>query len=157
MGRSHEDLLRLNVSIMMVVIVIGKKLCPVFFSKTQIGRAHVWTPVTRSSRMPSSAWKKKRKHLYLYRFHSPYILTRSPSCSVIPASDLRGEQWQTQLFTEIHVGKAIPVIKIKQTHVRSWDILWLWPVLNIWGLRDWIQHGMYCSSKSSKSGDNCNI
>ena len=25
----------------------------------QIGRAHVWTPVTRSSRMPSSAWKKK--------------------------------------------------------------------------------------------------
>ena len=29
----------------------------------QIGRAHVWTPVTRSSRMPSSAWKKKKtKH-----------------------------------------------------------------------------------------------
>ena len=27
----------------------------------QIGRAHVWTPVTRSSRMPSSAWKKKTK------------------------------------------------------------------------------------------------
>src|SRR5258708_27653791 len=26
---------------------------------TQIGRAHVSTPVTRSSRMPSSAWKKK--------------------------------------------------------------------------------------------------
>ena len=25
----------------------------------EIGRAHVWTPVTRSSRMPSSAWKKK--------------------------------------------------------------------------------------------------
>ena len=27
----------------------------------KIGRAHVWTPVTRSSRMPSSAWKKKKK------------------------------------------------------------------------------------------------
>ena len=26
----------------------------------EIGRAHVWTPVTRSSRMPSSAWKKKK-------------------------------------------------------------------------------------------------
>ena len=25
----------------------------------QIGRAHVWTPVTDVSRMPSSAWKKK--------------------------------------------------------------------------------------------------
>ena len=25
----------------------------------QIGRAHVWTPVTSASRMPSSAWKKK--------------------------------------------------------------------------------------------------
>src|SRR2546430_12698130 len=25
----------------------------------QIGRAHVWTPVTVQSRMPSSAWKKK--------------------------------------------------------------------------------------------------
>ena len=28
----------------------------------EIGRAHVWTPVTRSSRMPSSAWKKKQKN-----------------------------------------------------------------------------------------------
>ena len=27
----------------------------------QIGRAHVWTPVTDVSRMPSSAWKKKQK------------------------------------------------------------------------------------------------
>ena len=27
----------------------------------QIGRAHVWTPVTDQSRMPSSAWKKKKK------------------------------------------------------------------------------------------------
>ena len=26
----------------------------------EIGRAHVWTPVTSTSRMPSSAWKKKR-------------------------------------------------------------------------------------------------
>ena len=27
----------------------------------EIGRAHVWTPVTPISRMPSSAWKKKKK------------------------------------------------------------------------------------------------
>ena len=27
--------------------------------EVQIGRAHVWTPVTDVSRMPSSAWKKK--------------------------------------------------------------------------------------------------
>ena len=27
----------------------------------EIGRAHVWTPVTDVSRMPSSAWKKKTK------------------------------------------------------------------------------------------------
>ena len=27
----------------------------------KIGRAHVWTPVTDVSRMPSSAWKKKNK------------------------------------------------------------------------------------------------
>ena len=31
----------------------------------EIGRAHVWTPVTWKSRMPSSAWKKKKnkKHM----------------------------------------------------------------------------------------------
>ena len=29
--------------------------------KWEIGRAHVWTPVTDQSRMPSSAWKKKKK------------------------------------------------------------------------------------------------
>ena len=28
---------------------------------SKIGRAHVWTPVTDVSRMPSSAWKKKYK------------------------------------------------------------------------------------------------
>ena len=28
----------------------------------EIGRAHVWTPVTQWSRMPSSAWKKKKKN-----------------------------------------------------------------------------------------------
>lgn len=37
-----------------------------------------------------------------------YIFTRSPSLSVISGSLKRGEKWQTQLFTEIHVGKAIP-------------------------------------------------
>ena len=29
---------------------------------TKIGRAHVWTPVTPISRMPSSAWKKKKNN-----------------------------------------------------------------------------------------------
>ena len=29
----------------------------------QIGRAHVWTPVTDVSRMPSSAWKKKKTRM----------------------------------------------------------------------------------------------
>ena len=33
----------------------GKAYC------IEIGRAHVWTPVTWPSRMPSSAWKKKKK------------------------------------------------------------------------------------------------
>ena len=28
--------------------------------RKEIGRAHVWTPVTQWSRMPSSAWKKKK-------------------------------------------------------------------------------------------------
>ena len=28
--------------------------------QVQIGRAHVWTPVTDVARMPSSAWKKKK-------------------------------------------------------------------------------------------------
>ena len=30
------------------------------FDGFKIGRAHVWTPVTGESRMPSSAWKKKK-------------------------------------------------------------------------------------------------
>ena len=29
-------------------------------NQLEIGRAHVWTPVTATSRMPSSAWKKKK-------------------------------------------------------------------------------------------------
>ena len=32
-----------------------EKECP----RKQIGRAHVWTPVTRPSRMPSSAWNRR--------------------------------------------------------------------------------------------------
>ena len=31
----------------------------------EIGRAHVWTPVTSLSRMPSSAWKKKIRGIEL--------------------------------------------------------------------------------------------
>src|SRR2546430_13399829 len=30
-----------------------------FLAERKIGRAHVWTPVTVKSRMPSFAWKKK--------------------------------------------------------------------------------------------------
>ena len=33
------------------------------FKVSEIGRAHVWTPVTPISRMPSSAWKKKKKKI----------------------------------------------------------------------------------------------
>ena len=33
-------------------------------SNLEIGRAHVWTPVTSSSRMPSSAWKKTTSILF---------------------------------------------------------------------------------------------
>ena len=47
--------------------------------------------------------------------HKPtYIFTRSPSLRVISGSLKRGEKWQTQLFTEIHVGKAIPGCTIKK-------------------------------------------
>src|SRR2546430_13665242 len=35
---------------------VGRRLD---FEACKIGRAHVWTPVTVKSRMPSSAWKKK--------------------------------------------------------------------------------------------------
>ena len=42
-------------------IVTIEKDFEVWSSWAEIGRAHVWTPVTRSSRMPSSAWKKKKK------------------------------------------------------------------------------------------------
>lgn len=37
-----------------------------------------------------------------------YILTRSPSFSMISGSLFRGEKWHTQLLTDTHVGKAIP-------------------------------------------------
>src|SRR2546429_3796623 len=30
--------------------------------QSEIGRAHVWTPVTATSRIASSAWKKKNKN-----------------------------------------------------------------------------------------------
>ena len=45
---------------------------------------------------------------YKCRIITTYIFTRSPSLRVTSASLKRGEKWQTQLFTEIHVGKAIP-------------------------------------------------
>ena len=36
----------------------------------EIGRAHVWTPVTPISRMPSSAWKKKKQKNIKYCHYS---------------------------------------------------------------------------------------
>ena len=33
--------------------------------ENEIGRAHVWTPVTDVTRMPSSAWKKKTTEIQL--------------------------------------------------------------------------------------------
>lgn len=43
------------------------------------------------------------------RCASAYILTRSPSFRVTSGSLFKGEKWQTQLFTDTQVGKAIPV------------------------------------------------
>ena len=37
----------------------------------EIGRAHVWTPVTPISRMPSSAWKKKNNLIFQHESPSP--------------------------------------------------------------------------------------
>ena len=51
---------------------IKVNLLPVSLSSLhQIGRAHVWTPVTDQSRMPSSAWKKKKK-TYSFFFFYPH-------------------------------------------------------------------------------------
>ena len=44
-----------------VALITDAKLISEISNK--IGRAHVWTPVTGESRMPSSAWKKKKKFL----------------------------------------------------------------------------------------------
>ena len=38
----------------------------------EIGRAHVWTPVTDQSRMPSSAWKKKKTKKIIKKNVSKY-------------------------------------------------------------------------------------
>ena len=42
---------------------LAEKIAQKLFEEIEpkIGRAHVWTPVTDVSRMPSSAWKKKKK------------------------------------------------------------------------------------------------
>ena len=37
-----------------------------------------------------------------------YILTTSPSSNTTSLSLRRGEKWQTQLLTDMHVGNAIP-------------------------------------------------
>ena len=40
----------------------------------KIGRAHVWTPVTDVSRMPSSAWKKKNQPFSTLNFQLTRLL-----------------------------------------------------------------------------------
>ena len=46
----------------MIEVWLKKKiLYDAMYGMNEIGRAHVWTPVTDQSRMPSSAWKKKKK------------------------------------------------------------------------------------------------
>lgn len=45
---------------------------------------------------------------YITAERGAYILTRSPSLSVMSGSLFRGEKWQTQLLTETLVGKAMP-------------------------------------------------
>ena len=43
-----------------IVALVGRSGCDKSTVGNEIGRAHVWTPVTCVSRMPSSAWKKKK-------------------------------------------------------------------------------------------------
>ena len=50
---------------------------------TQIGRAHVWTPVTTTSRMPSSAWKTQKKMEDYSSFHILTQLSTSNDQSII--------------------------------------------------------------------------
>lgn len=50
-----------------------------------------------------------------------YILTRSPSFRVTSGSLFKGEKWQTQLFTDTQVGKAIPVRGGKQSREEGLD------------------------------------
>ena len=60
---------------------IGGSFCPLlpsrppwrFQDSSEIGRAHVCTPVTQWSRMPSSAWKKKENNTYKY-LHNDVVL-----------------------------------------------------------------------------------
>lgn len=56
------------------------------------------------------------------RCASAYILTRSPSFRVTSGSLFKGEKWQTQLFTDTQVGKAIPV-EGKSSQVESSEAL----------------------------------
>ena len=47
------------------------------FPRRGIGRAHVWTPVTQWSRMPSSAWKKKMDWNFFSSHHRKFLLFAS--------------------------------------------------------------------------------
>ena len=61
----------------------------------QIGRAHVWTPVTPISRMPSSAWKNQNVAAAraLKRCWSPALT----SALVTMMSSIRGIRWERRI------------------------------------------------------------
>ena len=99
-SRSSEvDICNINLEITSNVTIFIKYSSPranihvlklwVFFSKInhcEIGRAHVWTPVTPISRMPSSAWKKKKKNNYTSTkwLNMPIFFTCLTYCCVGP-------------------------------------------------------------------------
>ena len=68
---------------------LGKKVVRAGCQLKEIGRAHVWTPVTQWSRMPSSAWKKKKKQC-LVTFHNchPTSFLPPPPIPIIAISYL---------------------------------------------------------------------
>ena len=56
----HPRVLKSILYVCVFIPVLPLGTSETFFDNNKIGRAHVWTPVTSLSRMPSSAWKKKR-------------------------------------------------------------------------------------------------
>ena len=56
--KRYKDVLKYNLKACDIPIETWERQA---LNRPEIGRAHVWTPVTPISRMPSSAWKKKKK------------------------------------------------------------------------------------------------